>query len=52
MMETDWTNQFWPHFLIVSFIVFLLLLVVVSLGVALPAWNICRKKIVNALRDE
>ena len=51
-MENDWISQFWPHFFIVSFIVFLLLLLVVSLGVALPAWNICRKKIVNALRDE
>ena len=45
-------DHFWPHFLIISFVVFLLLLLVVSLGVALPAWNICRKKIVNALRDE
>lgn len=51
-LETDWVTQFWPHFLIVSLVVFLLLLVVVSLGVALPAWNICRKKIVTALRDE
>lgn len=51
-MENDWINQFWPHFLIISLIVYLLLLVIVSLGIALPAWNICRKKIVEALRDE
>lgn len=51
-LETDWVTQFWPHFLIISLIVYLLLLVIVSLGIALPAWNICRKKIVEALRDE
>jgi ABC-type antimicrobial peptide transport system permease subunit len=51
-LETDWVTQFWPHFLIISLIVFLLLLVIVSIGIALPAWNICRKKIVTALRDE
>ena len=51
-MENDWINQFWPHFLIISLIVYLLLLVIVSLSIALPAWNICRKKIVEALRDE
>lgn len=51
-MENDWVTQFWPHFLIISLIVYLLLLVIVSLGIALPAWNICRKKIVEALRDE
>ena len=50
--ETDWVTLFWPHFLIISFIVFLLVLMVVSIGVALPAWNVCRKKIVDALRDE
>ena len=51
-MENDWISQFWPHFLIISLVIFLLLLIIVSLGVALPAWNICRKKIVTALRDE
>ena len=51
-MENDWVTQFWPHFLIISLIVFLLLLIVVSLGIALPAWNVCRKKIVEALREE
>ena len=51
-MENDWINQFWPHFLIISLIVYLLLLVIVSLGIALPAWNICRKKPVEALREE
>ena len=44
-MENDWINQFWPHFLIISLIVFLLLLVIVSIGIALPAWNVCRRKI-------
>ena len=51
-MENDWVNQFWPHFLIISLVIFLLLLIIVSIGVSLPAWNICRKKIVTALRDE
>ena len=51
-METDWVTQFWPHFLIVSFIVFLLILLVVSIAIALPAWKICRMSPVEALRDE
>ena len=50
--ETDWVTLFWPHFLIISFIVFLLVLIVVSIGIALPAWRVCRQKIVEALRDE
>ena len=50
-MENDWVTQFWPHFLIISLIIFLLL-AVVSIGIALPAWNVCRRKIVEALRDE
>jgi hypothetical protein len=50
--ETDWVTQFWPHFLIISFIVYMLILLVVSIAVSLPAWNVCRQKVVEALRSE
>ncbi|MBQ7605804.1 MAG: ABC transporter permease [Firmicutes bacterium] len=50
--ETDWVTQFWPHFLIVSTMVYLLILLAVSIGVTLPAWDVCRKKVVEALRTE
>lgn len=49
--ESDWITQFWPHFLIVSSIVYLLILIVVSIAIALPAWGICRKKVVDVLRE-
>ena len=47
--ETDWVVQFWPHFLVVSVVVYLLILAVVLASIALPAWNICRMKLVDAL---
>lgn len=50
--ENDWVMLFWPHFLIISFAVFLMLLVVVSLGIIIPAWSICRKKIVETLNSQ
>lgn len=50
--ETDWVTQFWPHLLIVSFVVFLLILGVVSLAIALPAWNVCRMRPVEALKGK
>ena len=40
------------HFLIISGIVYLVILIVVSIGITIPAWNICRTKPVEALREE
>lgn len=46
------SNQFLPHFLIVSGIVYVIMLVVTWLGVYIPAYNASRIPIVNALKDE
>ena len=48
----SWILSFAPHFLVVGTFIYLILLVVVSIGIAIPAWNICRTKIVGALREE
>jgi ABC-type antimicrobial peptide transport system permease subunit len=47
-----WVDELWPHFLVISAIVYLIILLTVSIGIAIPAWNICRKKPVEALREE
>ena len=47
-----WTDYFGWHFLIVSLIIYAILLVVVSIGVYLPARHISRIQPTEALRDE
>ena len=47
-----WTDFFWAHFFIVSLIVYAVLLVVVSIGVCIPARKISRIPPTEALRDE
>ena len=47
-----WTDFFWAHFLVVSLIVYAILLVVVSVGVYIPARKISRIPPTEALRDE
>lgn len=47
-----WTDYFWTHFLVVSFIVYAILLLVVSVGVYIPARKISRIPPTEALRDE
>lgn len=47
-----WTDSFGLHFLIVSLIVYAILLVVVSVGVYIPARRISRIPPTEALRDE
>ena len=47
-----WTDFFWAHFFIVSLIVYAILLVVVSIGVYIPARKISRIPPTEALRDE
>ena len=50
--DPTWVANKPLHFLIISGIVYVIILVVVSIGIAIPAWNICRTKIVAALWDE
>ena len=50
--ETDWVSQFWPHFLIVSSIQYLLLLAIVTLGMVVPTLIAMYKRPVEALRHE
>lgn len=50
--ETYWVSDFASHFLIVSFFLFLILLVVVWVGVYIPARHISRIPPTEALRDE
>ena len=51
-INDSWLNHFAPHFLAVGIFIYLIILLTVSIGIAIPAWNICRKKPVEALRDE
>lgn len=48
----DWVSHFGPHFAGVSLIVYLILLVVVGIGIYIPARAISRIHPVDALRDE
>lgn len=50
--DPTWVADKPLHFLLISGIVYLIILVVVSIGIAIPAWNICKTKIVEALREE
>ena len=54
ILPTDkaWPEHFWPHFLTVSAIVYLIILCTVLIGTAIPALKIIGAKITNALRDE
>ena len=51
-VDPTWVADKPLHFLIISGIVYLIILVVVSIGIAIPAWNICKTKIVEALWEE
>ena len=50
--DPTWVADKPLHFLIISGIIYLIILLTVSIGIAIPAWSICRKKPVEALRDE
>lgn len=54
MLSTDkiWVDYFWPHFLVVSSVVYIIILCTVLIGTAIPAMKIIGSKITNALRDE
>jgi ABC-type antimicrobial peptide transport system permease subunit len=50
--ESDWVTSFWPHFFIICVIQYLLMLVIVTLGIIIPALIAMYRKPVNALRYE
>lgn len=54
ILPTDkaWPEQFWPHFLTVSAVVYLIILCTVLIGTAIPALKIIGTRIIHALRDE
>ena len=54
MLSTDkiWVDYFWPHFFVVSAVVYIIILCTVLIGTAIPAVKIIGSKITNALRDE
>ena len=50
--DQTWPDHFWPHFLIVSGIVYLIILCTVLIGTAIPAIKIINTKITDAIREE
>lgn len=54
ILPTDkaWPEHFWPHFLTVSAVVYLIILCTVLIGTAIPALKIIGTRIIHALRDE
>ena len=52
LSDLTWVDHFWPHFLIVSGVVYIIILCTVLIGTAIPALKIINTKITDALRDE
>ncbi len=50
--EASWIEQFWPHFAIVSAVVYVLILMLVSVGVLIPTLHAIRANIVDALHED
>lgn len=50
--DPTWVADKPLHFLIISGIVYLIILLTVSIGILIPSWNICRKKIVETLNSQ
>ena len=50
--EASWIEQFWPHFAIVSAVVYVLILLLVSVGVLIPTLHAIRANIVDALHED
>ena len=49
--DLTWVNHFWPHFLIVSACVYIIILCTVLIGTAIPAIRIINTKITEAIRE-
>ena len=54
ILPTDkaWPEHFWPHFLTVSAVVYVIILCTVLIGIVIPAAKIVRTRITGALREE
>ncbi|MBQ5936242.1 MAG: ABC transporter permease [Bacteroidaceae bacterium] len=52
LSDLTWVDHFWPHFLIVSACVYIIIMCTVLIGTAIPAVKIIRSKITEALREE
>ena len=52
LSDLTWVDHFWPHFLIVSAIVYIIILCTVLIGTTIPALKIINTKVTDALRDE
>ena len=50
-MDRSWVDHFWPHFLIVSAVVYIIILTTVLIGTAIPAIKIINTRITNSLRE-
>ena len=50
--DPTWVADKPLHFLIISGIIYLIILLTVSIGILIPSWNIVRTKPVEALREE
>lgn len=48
----NWVSNFWPHFAVISAIVYGCIILCVLIGTFLPAWQASRVRPVDALRDE
>jgi hypothetical protein len=51
-IDKTWVDYFWPHFLIISAVVYIVILGTVLIGTAIPAVKIIGAKITEALKDE
>jgi hypothetical protein len=51
-LDKTWVDYFWPHFLVVSAVVYIIILCTVLIGTAIPAVKIIKTRITEALRDE
>ena len=52
LSDLTWVDHFWPHFLIVSGVVYIIILCTVLIGTTIPALKIINTKVTDALRDE
>lgn len=50
--DLSWVSNLPVHFILVSLVVYLLMVIIVSIGISIPAWRISRVSPVEALRHE
>ena len=51
-IDRSWVDHFWPHFLIVSGVVYIIILCTVLIGTTIPALKIINTRITESLREE